>query len=137
MLLDRADTDAQTAGDFGVTEPVKSMHEENVACSRVGAFERLPHSHQTLLSGENLIGRGLEIGQIQIFHRLALVTVATGVAVIVDCKIERGPGEKRFLVLHLSALVSICMQAQDGFLHQILGLLGRGATPSQQLLQVP
>ena len=93
MLLDRADTDAQTAGDFGVTEPVKSMHEENVACSGVGAFERLPHFHQTLLSGENLIGRGFEIGQVQIFHRLALVTVATGVAVIVDGEIVLSGGK--------------------------------------------
>jgi hypothetical protein len=29
------------------------------------------------------------------------------------------------------------MQAQDGFLHQILGLLGRGSTPTKQFLQVP
>jgi hypothetical protein len=135
MLLHGADADPQAAGNLGVAEPVKTMHEEYFSCAGVGPVERLPHPHQTLLGGENLIRRGVKIGQFEILDRLALVTIEPGVTMVIDREIERGTREKRFLVLDLATLMGIGMQAQHRLLHQVFGLLWRGATPAQQPLQ--
>lgn len=118
VLLDAADANVQPLRDLGVTESVQPMHEEHLSHSRVRPIECFLHPFQAFLGRENLLGRGRKVDEIQLVQ--GLVKVDPRASMRVHGEIQDRACEESLWVAHLTAIAGIGVQAEHGFLHEIL-----------------
>src|SRR5262245_61607881 len=112
-------------GDLPVAQSFQPVHEEHLAGPRIDGIERAFKLPQTVLGGQYLIGSRRAVWNRKRFNPLLDIQVPVLELARVPSEIQNGTDQEGLRLTHFPAAVAIELDAQKGFLEQILRLLPR------------